>query len=374
MILNFYNLINLSFITEEYEFMIRSFLSKNVVNTGTLRKDNPQPPKNQQWFSSFTNRIQSRSISFEVRESKELTFMVMKGGGNNDPKIKNMRENLYCLEAYEGFLTRLKPHQLNIFVKRTILEEGKPTTPGHLASFITNENAEVIEDSVISLHPSNNNFNFSRVLEYSSPIDKDKIFNRYTRGIKFIDLKEDLMKHYFSVAYTSPMDLERYVFSINISSIIPLLNVEYPDLFGIDDIQTFTQFIINNAREVKSNLEKGEYILCSGIVNTFDQADNLIMTEEKDSLNCVTAVLLALCLRLGKKNYVKDPSPQAGARGIVNFFSDTDLVKSLINRSLMEYKNDNRPFDITLEYDDHYEYRNKVYSSINKFNSRILKI
>ncbi len=351
--------------------MIRSLLSKNVVNTGTLRKDNPQLHKNQQWFSSFTNRIQSRSISFEVRESKGLTFMVMKGGGDNDRKRLHMERDLYCNEAYEVFLKNLKPNHLNIFVQRTKLEDGDPVTPGHLASFITNEKAKVIKDSVISLHPIRSKFSSSRLLEYPSPIDKDITLTRYTSGIKFIDITDDLLKHYFPAAHRSHLERERYLFSINISSIIPLLNVEYPELFGTDDIQTFTQFIIDNAREVKNKLEKGEYILCSGIVSTFDQANNVINVEEIDSLNCVTAVLLALCLRLGKINYVKDPSPQAGARAIANFFTDSDLVKSLINGSLMEYFNDFRECDITLEHDDHYEYRNKVYSSIDKFNSRI---
>lgn len=257
---------------------------------------------------------------------------------------------MFLESSIEAFKQNLKRDKVYIYVHRTFVnKEGLPTDPGHIAFFLTDGDSKVINDSVVSLRPNPQKRKIDKVLKYKSPTDNTKIYSQAIWEIKFYDFEEELEKYFFNKAYSASFIHERFLFGIDISLIAPLMKEMYLKLKDQDDKQSILDFLTNRALDIKSKLKEEEYILCAGRVLTVDNTGKTVKEEDKESMNCVTGILLELSMKVAEKTSERNPSPQAVARAFANLIFGSDEVKDLIANSKMEYINDIRKYDIELE-------------------------
>jgi hypothetical protein len=213
-----------------------------------------------------------RSLHHQIYDTS-VNGSIIYGFRNN--LISQQGKAEYANQSWQHIRSNLlKRNALYIYLDKAKLNKGR-LYPGHVVSFITDENG-IVEESCISLR--NGAKVDGKVLLYQVT---DKIARKgFVHKVRFLELKDEFNNYLFDRAVPDKdvsIDDERYLLGL------PLKPSEISTL-------------VERVRLVKSLYSSQEYILHSGTVNDV----------EVDALNCVTGFYRGA----GVVGTEPDPSPQ----------------------------------------------------------------
>ena len=229
-------------------------------------------------------------------------------------EIKNDRKHNEALSTYKKrsigeFNQILKPNQFYIYTDRSSLKRGL-LKPGHIVSFITSSNANILDGSCVSLrHHKIKKKDVALEFELSH----DNSMRRYRTNpiwdVRFLDIQEELDEFLFKNAkegFSLDKDTSRFLTGIPLS-ILP----EPADK------------IIERIKEVKQSLANSEYILADGkrILLPNNKVDKFVK-----AVNCVTGVYRGL----GVKGIESSPSTQMATTGLLKLLLGEEEKDELI--------------------------------------------
>lgn len=229
--------------------------------------------------------------------------------------VRVLRNDRNITEAPEAYIKRstqelkapFKPHRLYIYVDKAVLKEAA-LTAGHIVSFLTNQNASVIEDSAVNLR--NGQAIETKRLVYT--LDHEKPKQKRTQAIYKVALDsiQDEFVHLFKKAnplVPVAVDTKKFLIEFPIGLVREPINV-----------------ILERVQNFKNNIKDREYILCDGIVESV-VSNEVVSREIVERLNCVSGFYEGL----GVKGTEANPSPQMAGWSYTNFLLGTEETERL---------------------------------------------
>ena len=242
--------------------------------------------------------------------------------------IKNDRGKDEALDAYVERSMKelgqiLKPDQFYLYTDRSSLKDGV-LSAGHIFSFLTNDEAKVIEKSFMSLrHQPGRKKDV--ILEYKLPHDDSEKDHRtnFIWDVKFVDEKEEFTEFLYNRAEEGlppDEDVERFITNIPLS--------ELPD--SANDI-------IERVNNFKKESTGKEYILARG--KKISLPDKKVIGPASP-LNCIVGVYSGI----GAEGLGEAPSAQMATTGILNLTLGEKEKDELIRDTGLRREDDERRY------------------------------
>ncbi len=211
----------------------------------------------------------------------------------------------YQKDSWKKLLNNLLPNHLNIYVHAGRFSNNKNImVAGHVASFVTDNNANIVNDTVMSLR----NGELARD-ENNKTIKVEGVLNgklqpEYLYKVEFVSMETEFCDFFFKKA-GSTYGLSRHLISIPI---------------GEEDILLIKEFVARSI-ELYGNQH-------------YQMFDGIVQDEFRKALNCC----LGFYSGLGVVGRRINPSPQLVAWSYLKFIFEERIRKKLIEGSLLDDK------------------------------------
>ena len=244
-------------------------------------------------------------------------------------EIKNDREQDESLEVYgersiEEFAQILKPNQLYLYTDRSSLKYGI-LYPGHIVSFLTDKEADIIDESCVSLRRQKEKKK-DVALKFSLSHDDSEKRHRTNPiwDVRFLNVKGEFKEFLYDRAkegLSPDKDVRRFLTSIPLS--------ELP--YSADEM-------VEYIKDLKQKSANSEYILTDGKrISIFDEE----VIEPVSAFNCITGVYRGLSV----KGTEPSPSTQMATSSILKLVLGEKERDELIRGTGLRREDDEKRHD-----------------------------
>ncbi len=275
-------------------------------------------------FNTRSLRFFRGSISSIFKREIHSQLLSRSSNGVHMYQLVNDRDeythkNFYVVESLKQMRKLLKQNYYYIYVDKGKLSVDGDLYPGHVASFFTDADGKIVEDSCVSLRRGKKIENQELVYTLSHDVKKRQRTVSVWK-IKFISFDSEFEDNFLKHAEHNVPGKERYLIEIPFS------------LLGIDSNE-----LIKNTKSMKEKYITERFILCNGKIGK----------ESVQALNCVKGFYGSHKLR----GTVENPSPQMSAWSYLNFIMGFLLRDEVINSTGLRVEGIERTIDDMLEYD-----------------------